>query len=613
MAEPGDAGTKILKNTKIIVYVEEAMEDLIVVSFTFSGTLYQGVLLDASKKGAPSGVNPSLVVSADKKSAPDDGGNGDRLYAVSQRHTYMQGVENESPNNQMSSVRRPFKTFKERNVRTMRLRPRQVLCSKCRSICNENSENVQHSNATITKESSAPSIQRIAAENKEKYRLKPRSEPIASITQNNAPSNPSSPRSNGVTTTAPTILNVNSMSSRRVLRKRRANDLPSYVEEDEVSSRRKKIEKEDMTILKTSPVIKISFGPHGQGTVVKIPARSHTCEEQKSKATDLETQLSEEETKEAETNESELKHQLQDTKDASAKAAKKALKKAKKEAHRKASGLNGMSPLHKIHKNRHHKHKFKHKRRHREDTEKEKGEDGTGSDNNALVCVETRDVVCSEQFSNVDSLDDSNKSELSSSYNEIKKECLRQKLSISLKRLNAKAYTRCNPDDNSGSSQAAASDAYGASDDETNEGDEEEEEEEEEEPMEKVKPLMMRISSHNVDTCAIGNGRTMAVGDIVWGKIHGFPWWPGKVLSITVSQRDNGVLITQQAHVAWFGSSTTSYMPCNQLVPFLEYFKTRYNKKKRGPYKEAIKQATLAAQQVLRQMHASVSVVSQQA
>ncbi|KAJ4449325.1 hypothetical protein ANN_00723 [Periplaneta americana] len=65
----------------------------------------------------------------------------------------------------------------------------------------------------------------------------------------------------------------------------------------------------------------------------------------------------------------------------------------------------------------------------------------------------------------------------------------------------------------------------------------------------------------------------MAVGDVVWGKIHGFPWWPGKVLSITISRKDDGASLAPQAHVAWYGSSTSSLMPCDQLSPFLETFK----------------------------------------
>ena len=112
---------------------------------------------------------------------------------------------------------------------------------------------------------------------------------------------------------------------------------------------------------------------------------------------------------------------------------------------------------------------------------------------------------------------------------------------------------------------------------------------------ERIKPLMMKIQTRNASECEIPDGRSLHIGDIVWGKIHGFPWWPGRILSITVKQKDNGVVITQMAHVSWFGSSTMSHMPCSDLYPFLEDFKQKFNKKKRGPYKTAIKQATTAA------------------
>lgn len=58
------------------------------------------------------------------------------------------------------------------------------------------------------------------------------------------------------------------------------------------------------------------------------------------------------------------------------------------------------------------------------------------------------------------------------------------------------------------------------------------------------------------------------MGDVVWGKIQGFPWWPGKVLTIT-NQDNQG----PQAQVAWYGSSTSSLMQCDQLSPYLENFK----------------------------------------
>lgn len=38
------------KNSKIIVNVEEVLPDIIVVSFTFDSKLFQGVLLDSTKK-----------------------------------------------------------------------------------------------------------------------------------------------------------------------------------------------------------------------------------------------------------------------------------------------------------------------------------------------------------------------------------------------------------------------------------------------------------------------------------------------------------------------------------------------------------------------------------
>ena len=41
--------------------------------------------------------------------------------------------------------------------------------------------------------------------------------------------------------------------------------------------------------------------------------------------------------------------------------------------------------------------------------------------------------------------------------------------------------------------------------------------------------LLMKLSWKEVEQCDVDNGRVMAVGDVVWGKIHGFPWWPAKV------------------------------------------------------------------------------------
>nr|CAI9697267.1 unnamed protein product [Rangifer tarandus platyrhynchus] len=55
--------------------------------------------------------------------------------------------------------------------------------------------------------------------------------------------------------------------------------------------------------------------------------------------------------------------------------------------------------------------------------------------------------------------------------------------------------------------------------------------------------LKMKVFSKNVFKCVTPDGRTICVGDIVWAKIHGFPWWPARILTITVSRKDSGLLV----------------------------------------------------------------------
>lgn len=261
---------------------------------------------------------------------------------------------------------------------------------------------------------------------------------------------------------------------------------------------------------RTTPIIKISFGSGtGEGTVLKIPAKVQSY---------IPVENVEEDKKKEKTK-----------RDASAKAAKKALKKAKKEARRKVLGstspvkslggasprypnlspryaiscssprytlggsgsprhslVGNSSPAYEVLHTRRHKHKVKHKKRHKEDR-KHKEMDG--------------EVVISNAS---DGKEDEN----------IREQCLKQKLSISLKRLNANAYIRCDSS-SSGSKSPSNSDA---SDDHSDTV-----------PDFPGNPLMMRISSQTITSCQTSDGRSMAVGDVVWGKIHGFPWWPGKV------------------------------------------------------------------------------------
>ncbi|XP_005376312.1 PREDICTED: PWWP domain-containing protein 2A isoform X2 [Chinchilla lanigera] len=116
--------------------------------------------------------------------------------------------------------------------------------------------------------------------------------------------------------------------------------------------------------------------------------------------------------------------------------------------------------------------------------------------------------------------------------------------------------------------------------------------------------LKMKIFSKNVSKCVTPDGRTICVGDIVWAKIYGFPWWPARILTITVSRRDNGLLVRQEARISWFGSPTTSFLALSQLSPFLENFQSRFNKKRKGLYRKAVTEAAKAAKQLTPEVRA---------
>lgn len=104
----------------------------------------------------------------------------------------------------------------------------------------------------------------------------------------------------------------------------------------------------------------------------------------------------------------------------------------------------------------------------------------------------------------------------------------------------------------------------------------------------RIKQTPVRIK--NLATPAVQPEKQVSVGNVVWGKVHGHPWWPGRVLAVSgnIGEGDD---IIQHAHVTWFGSNTSSIMPVNELQHFLANFKRRYKKAKKGCYRKAVKQA----------------------
>ncbi|XP_015840252.1 PWWP domain-containing protein 2A isoform X2 [Tribolium castaneum] len=388
---------QLLKRTRISVFVDEALPDILVVTYEFGVKIFKGVLLDSTKRNLPCGIpnlNPAFKVSVKPKHEDDS------LYSVNQRFAYTEPSTAKKKNVQIPSK------YKN-NKMTVRLRPRQVLCSKCKGICNENSENVSRKrkptesvlSPPVKRGLNAPITRSVSIHselNKKKLgeatlvpkltRLTPQEEkdamngkivtfkkPLTAVSENTQ--KPSSDSDSDESDTG-----------RRILRKKRSvgsmEDLWDESVFEENANKNNNV---------NTRTIKISYGPQGEGTVLKIPAQIEN--------------LKEEEIEEKSDN----------------KAARKALKKAKKEARRKVVFTLGgssprytvgsASPRHGLGNNsprymcpdlsipRRRKHKMKHKKKHKEDRKHREGE-------------------------------------VSSTQEDPKEQCITQKLSINLKRLN---------------------------------------------------------------------------------------------------------------------------------------------------------------------------------
>ncbi|KAJ2950918.1 hypothetical protein O0L34_g5287 [Tuta absoluta] len=504
------ADMTIQKNSQILVNVEEALADLLVVSYSADNKKFQGVLLDSSKGNLPFGVY-SLHPAFSKQSSTT-GNVDEKLHSASQRFTYQ---EPQYGSEIAEKAKKPGPKGKPQPKMTVRLRARKVLCSNCQSICNENSENVD-----VSKKRKLDSDDDIANDHSEspragkKYlmgsmlipklsRLQP-SEITSAIKGASKNSNKASEKSNR------TVKNEKSSDSEATATRELA-----FVDVSEDNDCDKDDPKDFNAMFQSARTLKICFG-EGDRTVVKIPPLAGEFNEDSGVSCDMKPD---------------------------SKAAKKALKKAKKQAKKnntmdKEKEWNGQSPKHigalsprnnvsnsppsdPLEKK--HKHKVKHKKKSKVQKKR---------DENTSKCGESDSNDC---------------------FNDVKESCLKQKLSISLRRLSSNSYEKKSEQD-SGSEEWEG----------------------------ELVPDFPASSSEGIG----GKLLRVAPGDIVWGKVVGFPWWPGRVLSVTPASR---------AHVSWYASTTSSLMPCDSLSPFLDDYKIRFNKKKRGAYKEAVKQATLEA------------------
>ena len=122
----------------------------------------------------------------------------------------------------------------------------------------------------------------------------------------------------------------------------------------------------------------------------------------------------------------------------------------------------------------------------------------------------------------------------------------------------------------------------------------------------RVKPQNIRTSTKYTQRMSwriqpqvapVNNINSIGVGDIVWGKVHGHPWWPGRVLAISgIRNQETNNPWDRDAHVSWYGSNTSSIMHLHALQLFLPNFAKRHKRNKKGFYRVAVRQAQEALQ-----------------
>lgn len=328
-------------------------------------------------------VNPAF--NTPTKTNPDD---EDVLYSVSQRYAYT-----DPRNTKKKNVQIPSKY--KNNKMTVRLRPRQVLCSKCKGICNENSENVSRkrkpsesvqpvppikrgANAPVTrsvntelnsrkkpevKATLVPKIARLLPQeisnalsgNVNKLNIidnVKKQSPVSSSAvkcasdadTENTPAEQivHSTDHSDSSTTATEIdhpPDITAKSTKRILRKKRSilsmEDLwDESVFEENVHGKNNNSNtqsdannaEQSQNVCTSTRTLKISYGPQGEGTILKIPRIENLTLDEVDESVDADAE--DEKTR---------------TKDSNDKAARRALKRAKKEAKRKVL-LSGSSP-----------------------------------------------------------------------------------------------------------------------------------------------------------------------------------------------------------------------------------------------------------------------------
>jgi len=93
--------------------------------------------------------------------------------------------------------------------------------------------------------------------------------------------------------------------------------------------------------------------------------------------------------------------------------------------------------------------------------------------------------------------------------------------------------------------------------------------------LDKPASVTSEVKSRLVSKYESSSGKRICVGDVIWGKVMGFPWWPGRVCTITVDETVDGMILGHTADIDWYSSPTKSHLSCSLIYPFIEDFSKR--------------------------------------
>uniref|UniRef100_A0A0K2T9K5 PWWP domain-containing protein n=1 Tax=Lepeophtheirus salmonis TaxID=72036 RepID=A0A0K2T9K5_LEPSM len=499
-----------MSNPKVIsCVVENVLPDILFVSFTSSsgsGKIYQGALIHQPPLQRPPHIdNFPLQLKNDN---PRDFAL-ESFPTLSRRHTYYEnGARGLS-----QSVTLPAKKL------GVRLRARQVLCHNCKNVCNEKGENVQqqtkkHPVKRMTRGNSSSQCSSSSKNPTPPFTLVPK---IRRLDPREI--NKYSDSSSEVDKPLIKIrLSGNSkMGAYRALRRKRSavgsmedlwdknvfqessssnKDLGEVVELDDEEEDSSNVKESSELPHKSTPVLKISFGSHqGRGTVMKIPARARNVPS-------LEEVLEE-------GNEENSKVEKKAPGESSgARAAKKALKRARKEAQKRLkSNCMTASPRYR------------------------------GS---PVYCSPGRPNIASPLSGSSDNFSPARSPFMTMSPRSVTPGSSpaysvilpppspsqnggrpRNKMIIRRpkhKRKKHKKNKKTEDDD-----VKALPDTTGSEQISNNSSNESSS------STSPNQPRLGELIGQTVDSCMMEDGKTMCVGDVVWGKTEEFPWWPGKV------------------------------------------------------------------------------------